>query len=105
VDRNDLQSQGATEAMKRLEPLAAKWAAFGWHVLEADGHNLQALCQALDAATEVRGKPTVIIAHTVKGKGVSFLEGRVQYHNAALTPEELARALAELGQQSTGYTD
>ena len=101
VDRNDLQAQGATEDRKRLEPLAAKWAAFGWHVLEADGHDIRALCHALDRATEVRGQPSVLIARTVKGKGVSFLEGRFQYHNAPLTPEELHRAIAELEERKT----
>jgi len=101
IDRNDLQAQGATEDRKRLEPLAAKWAAFGWHVLEVDGHDLRALCETLDQATEVRGRPTAIIARTVKGKGVSFLEGRFQYHNASLKPDELARALAELEEEKT----
>jgi len=96
IDRNDLQAQGATEDRKRLEPLAAKWAAFGWHVLEVDGHDLRALCDALDQATATRGRPTAIIARTVKGKGVSFLEGRFQYHNASLTADQIARALAEL---------
>ena len=96
VDRNGLQAQGRTEDLKGLEPLGAKWAAFGWGVLEVDGHNVQAICQALDEAASVRGRPTVLIAHTVKGKGVSFLEGRYQYHNAPLTPDELSRALAEL---------
>ena len=96
IDRNDLQAQGATEDRKRLEPLAAKWAAFGWHVLEVDGHDLRALCDALDQATATRGRPTAIIARTVKGKGVSFLEGRFQFHNASLTADQIARALAEL---------
>mgnify|MGYP000129696321 CR=1 FL=1 len=96
VDRNGLQAQGATEAMKRLDPIVAKWAAFGWNVLECDGHDLSALCAALDEATATRGRPSVIVARTVKGKGVSFLEGRVQYHNAPLSADEVARALEEL---------
>ena len=99
VDRNGLQAQGGTEEMMRLEPIAAKWSAFGWHVLEADGHDLKAISQALDEATATRGKPTVIIAHTVKGKGVSFLEGQFRYHNASLTHEEYQKALAELEAQ------
>jgi len=99
VDRNGLQAQGATERLKRLEPLAAKWAAFGWNVLEVDGHDLKALCEALDEAASTRGGPSVLIARTVKGKGVSFLEGRYQYHNASLTRDEYARALAELEEE------
>jgi len=97
VDRNALQAQGGTEAMKPLESIPAKWAAFGWHALECDGHDLKALCAALDEAASTRGRPSVLIARTVKGKGVSFLEGRVQYHNATLSHDEVARALAELG--------
>ncbi|MBM4032239.1 MAG: transketolase [Planctomycetes bacterium] len=105
VDRNGLQAQGATEAMKRLDPIVGKWAAFGWNVLQCNGHDLSALCAALDEATAVRGRPSVLIARTVKGKGVSFLEGRYQYHNAALSADEVARALGELGQQSMEHTD
>ena len=96
VDRNGLQAQGATEAMKPLESIRAKWAAFGWNVLECDGHDLRALCDTLDAAVSARGQPSVLIARTVKGKGVSFLENRYQYHNAQLTPDDVSRALAEL---------
>ena len=96
VDRNALQAQGHTEEMMALEPVAAKWQAFGWHALECDGHDLKALCTALHEAASTRGQPSVVIAHTVKGKGVSFLEGRYQCHNAALSPDEVARALAEL---------
>lgn len=96
VDRNGLQAQGPTEALKHLESIPAKWGAFGWHVLECDGHDLKALCQALDEAASVRGQPSVVIARTVKGKGVSFLEHRYQYHNAPLSADEVARAMEEL---------
>ncbi len=96
VDRNALQAQGGTEDLMAVEPVAAKWAAFGWNVSEVDGHDLNALCSALDTAASTRGAPSAIVARTVKGKGISFLEGRFQYHNAALTPEEYARAIAEL---------
>ncbi len=105
VDRNGLQAQGATEAMKRLDSLPAKWEAFGWRVLECDGHDLKALCTALDEAASTRGQPSVVLARTVKGKGVSFLEGRYQYHNASLSAEEVARAFEELGQESMEHTD
>lgn len=97
VDRNGLQQTGRTEERIRLEPLASKWEAFGWRVLEIDGHSFPQILTALEEAKGTRGRPTVIIAHTVKGKGVSFLEGVVGFHGKATTPEELERALAELG--------
>jgi transketolase len=97
VDRNGLQQTGRTEERIRLEPLAAKWEAFGWRVLEIDGHSFPQILTALEEAKGTRGRPTVIIAHTIKGKGVSFLEGVVGFHGKATTPEELERALAELG--------
>lgn len=97
VDRNGLQQTGKTEERIRLEPLASKWEAFGWRVLEIDGHSFPQILTALEEAKGTRGRPTVIIAHTVKGKGVSFIEGVVGFHGKATTPEELERALVELG--------
>ena len=97
IDRNGLQQTGRTEERIRLEPLATKWEAFGWRVLEIDGHSFPQILTALEEAKGTRGRPTVIIAHTIKGKGVSFLEGVVGFHGKATTPEELERALAELG--------
>ena len=73
-----------------------KWKSFGWNVIEIDGHNMEEILTALDAADEVTGQPTVIIANTVKGKGVSFAENVVSYHNGALTEETYRQALAEL---------
>jgi len=70
VDRNELQAMGKTEDRMSVEPLAAKWRAFGWQTLEIDGHSMTSICRALDTATEMKGQPTCIIAHTVKGKGV-----------------------------------
>jgi transketolase len=96
VDRNHLESQGSTEDSKPLEPLRAKWEAFGWHVLEVDGHNIQQLCTALDAAEATKGKPTAIIADTVKGKGVSFIEGDYRFHNAPMTNQQYEQAMKEL---------
>ena len=93
VDRNSLKSQGQVDEAKQLEPLAPKWEAFGWQAITVDGHNLRQICDALDEAEVVKGKPTVIIAKTVKGKGVSFMEGKFQFHNAAITEEQWAEAM------------
>ncbi|HDD39714.1 MAG TPA: transketolase, partial [Nitrososphaeria archaeon] len=99
VDYNKIQLDGPVNYIMSLEPLADKWRAFGWHVIEIDGHDVKQVLDALDAAEGVKGRPTVIIAHTVKGKGVSFMEHQVKYHGKALTEEELGRALRELEAQ------
>ncbi|MEE9237484.1 MAG: transketolase [Thermoplasmata archaeon] len=98
IDRNEIQQEGRTEEIMTLEPLSEKWEAFGWNVLEIDGHDIGAILEALSAAREVREKPTVIIAHTVKGKGVSYMENVVRFHGTAPTDEELKTALEELGE-------
>jgi len=97
VDYNKVQENGPTNEIKNLEPLSAKWKSFGWHTIEVDGHNFTPLIQALDEADMVQGKPTVIIAHTIKGKGVSFMEGKAAWHGKAPNKEQLQQALAELG--------
>jgi len=97
VDRNGIQQEMRTEEEMPLEPLADKWRAFGWHVLEIDGHDIPQILEALRIAKAVKTRPTCIVARTVKGKGVSFMENVVKYHGAATTDEELVRALAELG--------
>jgi transketolase len=79
-----------------LEPLADKWRAFNWHVIEIDGHDMSQVLQALKEARGIKGKPTVIIAHTVKGKGVSFMENNVDFHGKAPTAQEAEIALKEL---------
>ena len=96
VDRNRLQIDGDTEKVMRLEPYCEKWAAFGWNVIECDGHNLEELMAALDQAECNCGAPTVIIAHTVKGKGVSFMENKAEWHGIPPNDEQLALALKEL---------
>lgn len=96
IDRNGLQIDGMTEKIMRLEPLTKKWAAFGWHVLEVNGHDLKAILTAFESAKKMKGKPTVIIAHTFKGKGVSFMEWINAFHGKSLTKEELEIALKEL---------
>lgn len=96
VDHNKLQANGRIEDRFNTMPLRPKWEAFGWNVIEIDGHNMKEIVTALDEADTVKGKPTVIIAHTVKGKGVSFAENVVSYHNGTLTEETYTQALREL---------
>jgi transketolase len=96
VDRNRIQNDRFTDDVMELEPLADKWRAFRWNTLEVDGHNLEQVLGALKAAQQEKGRPTVIIAHTVKGKGVSFMENNPDFHGRAPTPPELERALKEL---------
>lgn len=96
VDRNMLQIDGPTEKIMSLEPLADKWKAFGWHVIEIDGHDMRQILDACDRARETRGKPTMVIAHTVKGKGVSFMENALSFHGKPPNDEETKKALKEL---------
>ncbi|MFH1360782.1 MAG: transketolase [Candidatus Omnitrophota bacterium] len=96
IDYNKIQENGPVKDIKNLEPLKDKWTSFGWNVLEADGHDFQALMNALDKADTVKEKPTVIIAHTIKGKGVSFMEGQSAWHGKAPNEEQLKKALEEL---------
>lgn len=93
VDRNGMQITGPTEQCMRLEPLADRWRSFGWAVAEVDGHDLKALVRTLTSVPLEVGSPTVCIAHTIKGRGVKFMEGRKKSHYATLTPELLRRAL------------
>jgi transketolase len=93
VDRNHLKSQGVVDEAKELEPLADKWQAFGWHTINVDGHDMRQVCDALDEAQTIKGQPTVIIAETVKGKGVPFMEGQFQFHNAPISKEQWEEAM------------
>lgn len=97
IDNNGLQIDGHCSEVMGVEPIVQKWEAFGWYVIDIDGHNMKAIVSALDEAESVTGKPTMIIARTVKGKGVCFFEGKVEYHGVAPTQEELESALKELG--------
>lgn len=97
VDYNKVQLDGTTDEVMPLRDLAAKWRAFGWNVIECDGHDLMSLDAALDTAEQTKGVPTVIVAHTVKGKGVSFMEGKSAWHGKAIDDESFAKALEELG--------
>lgn len=96
VDYNKWQATGRSQEVMALEPLAAKWEAFGWHTQDIDGHNLAAIINALAAAKAETSKPSVIVAHTIKGKGVSFMEDDNNWHYRTPNSEELAAALAEL---------
>ncbi|MDX1979195.1 MAG: transketolase [Bryobacteraceae bacterium] len=96
VDYNKIQLDGFVKDIMDLEPLAAKWRAFGWHAIELDGHNIPAVQAAFAEASGTKGKPTVLIAHTVKGKGVSFMENNPKYHGVAPTKEERELAFQEL---------
>lgn len=98
VDYNKIQSLGTVKEVLDLEPLAAKWRAFGWDVQEIDGHNLNQIDETLTKVPFQPGKPSCVIAHTVKGKGVSFMEDKLLWHYRAPDRDEMARALAELGE-------
>jgi transketolase len=96
VDYNRIQLDGFVKDIMELEPLADKWKAFGWHVIEPDGHDISSLQKAFAEAEATKGKPTVLIAHTIKGKGVSFMENNPKFHGVAPTPAEVEQALKEL---------
>ncbi len=97
IDYNKIQSLAPVEETLRLEPFADKWRAFGWRVVEADGHDHKALAAALAAPAAATDAPTCVIAHTTKGKGVSFMENSVLWHYRTPQGEEYERAMAELG--------
>jgi len=96
IDRNGVQSDDATERVKRKEPLDRKWRSFGWQVLEIDGHNFMQIHHSFDVTEWTTDRPTVIIARTVKGKGLSFLEGDANSHNISFSEEDLDWVMEEL---------
>lgn len=96
VDNNELQIDGPVEEVMGIQPVSDKWEAFGWHVINIDGHDMEEILKALDEAESVKGKPTVLIANTTKGKGVSFFEDKVEYHGAAPSQDEYDRAVKEI---------
>jgi transketolase len=97
VDYNGLQVDGEVAEIMEVAPLSGKWRGFGWEVTEIDGHSIPQVLEALQHARQVTDRPTAIIARTVKGKGVSFMENRYEWHGRAPTQEERDRALAEIG--------
>lgn len=96
LDYNHYQLDGAIGEIMSIEPVVSKWEAFGWAVREIDGHDMKQILDALHWARETREQPSIIVAHTVKGKGVSFMEGNNEFHGKAPTQSELEQALAEL---------
>lgn len=99
VDHNHLQIDGNNDEVMTVNPIAEKFEAFGWHTLVIDGHDYEEISQAVETAKDVKGKPTLIVAETIKGKGVSFMENQVNWHGAAPNAEQAAVALAELRAQ------
>jgi transketolase len=96
LDRNKIQATGPTKEIFNIPNIAEKWRAFGWNVLSVDGHNVGAVLDVLDEAAAKKGVPTIIVADTIKGKGVSFAENSAAFHNAALTQEQYDQALDEV---------
>jgi transketolase len=96
IDKNEIQLDGWTKDIMNNEPFADKWRSFGWRVFEVDGHNLGKVVEVLEDAKKVKGQPAAIIAHTIKGKGVSFMENNPDFHGKAPTPAETERALKEV---------
>jgi transketolase len=99
IDRNRLQITGSTEDVMGLEPLGAKWRSFGWEVVEVDGNDIEQLVEVLSSTPRVAGKPTLVVANTVKGKGVSIAENQVGWHHRVPTKEEFDLAIQELSKQ------
>ena len=102
VDHNNLQIDGTNDEVMGVRPIDEKFRAFGWDVQVIDGHDLDAIDAAIEAAKVCEGKPHVIVCETIKGKGVSFMEGEVDWHGVAPTAEQAERALAEIGVVASG---
>tara|TARA_Y100000310_G_scaffold345817_1_gene470424 strand:- start:3059 stop:3883 length:825 start_codon:yes stop_codon:yes gene_type:complete len=96
LDHNCLQIDGKTECVMNIDPVAPKWKSFGWHVIEINGHDFNEIIKALDSADKVKGKPVMIIANTIKGKGVSFMEDKADWHGKAPDEKQMKEALKEL---------
>jgi transketolase len=96
LDNNGVQLDGRLEDIMPMESFRKKWEAFNWAVIEIDGHSVAQILEALDRACEIKNRPAIIIAHTVKGKGVSYMEGKSAWHGRAPTDEEYSRAVKEL---------
>lgn len=100
LDYNGLQIDGTTDSVMSSNPLPDKWRAFGWHVLEVDGHDIEALLAGFAEAKATKGKPTILIARTIKGKGVSFMENQAGWHGNAPSAEQAEQALTELREEA-----
>jgi len=98
LDRNRIQNDDFCEAQMRMFDIPAKWRAFGWEVKEIDGHNMEEVMAGLDFLEAINDKPAILIAHTIKGAGVSFMENNPSFHGAAPNDEQFAQAMLELGE-------
>ena len=96
LDYNGVQLMGPLSEVLEMAPVADKWRSFGWAVIEIDGHDMQQIIYALESAKEMKGNPCIVVAHTIKGKGVSYMEGKSAWHGKPPNEEELAQALADL---------
>ena len=96
LDYNGVQLMGPVSEVLEVAPVADKWRSFGWAVVEIDGHDMRQIIDALESAKETKGKPCIVVAHTVKGKGVSYMEGKSAWHGKPPDEEQLAQALADL---------
>jgi transketolase len=93
IDKNSVQASGTTEEIFAIHNISGKFAAFGWNVIDIDGHNIKEIQDAIAKADATKGVPTVIVAKTIKGKGFPFAEGKCQFHNASLTEEQYQECL------------
>jgi len=100
LDYNDVQLDGAVHEIMPLEPVAEKWRSFNWHVIEINGHDMRQVLDALDTAAEIHNQPTMIVAHTTKGKGVSFMENDSYWHGVAPNEAQLQQALSEIRKEN-----
>lgn len=96
IDRNGLQISGKTEDVMAINPLAEKWKSFGWNVSVIDGHDISSICKTLSEENKVDSKPSLIIADTIKGKGISFMENNAKWHHGVMSPDEYKKACEEL---------
>lgn len=96
IDNNHVQALGKTKEVLNYEPLADKWTAFGWNTVESDGHDIKSLCSVFAGLVKQQDKPTVIIANTIRGKGVSFMQHKIQWHYLSTTNDQYHQAIAEL---------
>ncbi|MCC5930456.1 MAG: transketolase [Cyclobacteriaceae bacterium] len=99
IDRNQLQISGNTEDVMAINSIYQRWESLGWHVTECDGHNLYALCNQLSNMSQIPDKPHLLIAHTIKGKGVSFMENNVKWHHGVPNDQQFKDALKEIDQR------
>jgi transketolase len=102
LDANGVQLDGPVDEIMPLEPLREKWLACGWHVIELNGHSVREVLEALELASRIQDRPTILIARTIKGRGVSFMENRFFWHGNAPNAEQLQQALTELGEETHG---